>query len=398
MPLSFRVEARSGAARAGMLTTPHGTIATPAFMPVATQASVKTLTPTEVRDLGADIVLCNTYHLYLRPGVEVVERLGGLHRFMGWDGPILTDSGGYQAFSLGTLRRVTDDGVRFRSHVDGSEHLFTPESAMEHQARLGADIAMCLDHCVAHGERAEAVRDALERTHRWAARCRQAVRHGEQALFGIAQGGTDRAMREESARYLASLEFDGYAIGGLAVGESKALMYETAAFTAERLPAEQPRYLMGVGAPDDLVECVARGVDMFDCALPTRVARNGALFTPKGRVDITAARFREQDAPLDASCDCYACRHFSAAYLNHLYRAGELLALRLGTLHNLRFVLRLMAGMRRAISDGTFESFRAAFLAQYVPTDEATRVANKARWMDERGVRGQTKGDPRRRG
>ncbi|MDP3062908.1 MAG: tRNA guanosine(34) transglycosylase Tgt [Chloroflexota bacterium] len=398
MPLSFRVEARSGAARAGMLTTPHGTIATPAFMPVATQASVKTLTPDEARDLGADIVLCNTYHLYLRPGVEVVERLGGLHRFMGWHGPILTDSGGYQAFSLGTLRRVTDDGVRFRSHVDGSEHTFTPESAVEHQARLGADIAMCLDHCVAHGEKAEAVGDALVRTHRWAARCRQTPRLSGQALFGIAQGGTDRAMREESARYLASLGFDGYAIGGLAVGESKALMYETTAFTAERLPAEQPRYLMGVGAPDDLVECVARGVDMFDCALPTRVARNGGLFTPKGRVDITAARFREMDAPLDDGCDCYACRHFSAAYLNHLYRAGELLALRLGTLHNLRFVLRLMADMRQAIADGTFEAFRAAFLAQYVPTDEATRVANKARWMDARGVRGQTKGEPRRRG
>jgi queuine tRNA-ribosyltransferase len=202
-------------------------------------------------------------------------------------------------------------------------------------------------------------------------------------------------MREESARFLASLEFDGYAIGGLAVGESKALMYEATAFTAERLPEERPRYLMGVGAPEDLVECVARGVDMFDCALPTRVARNGGLFTSKGRVDITAARFREMDAPLDGGCDCYACRHFSAAYLNHLYRAGELLALRLGTLHNLRFVLRLMADMRRAIADGTFEAFRAAFHAEYVPTDEATRTANKSRWMDERGVRGQTKGDPR---
>ncbi len=357
-------------------------------MPVATQASVKALTPEDVRSLGAEIVLCNTYHLYLRPGVDVVERLGGVQRFMGWDGPVLTDSGGYQAFSLGALRRVTDEGAVFKSHIDGSEHTFTPESAMERQARLGSDIAMCLDQFMAHGEPPERVREALDRTHRWAARCREAPHSPGQAIFGITQGGTDRAMREESARVISSLAFDGCAIGGLAVGESKALMYDIAGFTAERLPADRPRYLMGVGAPEDLVECAARGVDMFDCALPTRVARNGGLFTPTGRVDITSSRFREVDAPLDPSCDCYMCRHFTSAYVNHLYRAGELLALRLGTLHNLRFILRLMQEMRKAIAQGAFEEFRRAFHARYVPTNEETRNAQKGRWMDERGVRG----------
>ncbi len=373
-------------ARAGLLQTPHGAVPTPAFMPVATQASVKTLTPQDVGDVGATIVLSNTYHLYLRPGVETVHRLGGLHSFMGWDGPILTDSGGFQAFSLGTLRRVSDEGVLFRSHIDGSEHFFTPQASIRYQELLGADIIMCLDQCIAYGESEEEVRRAMERTHRWALACRQAHQRPDQALFGIVQGGVFPHLRQESARYLASLDFPGYAVGGLAVGESKATMYQVLDWTEPLLPGDKPRYLMGVGAPDDLVECVARGMDLFDSALPTRVARNGALFTPGGRADITKAQYREQQSPVQEGCDCYTCGHFSAAYLHHLFRARELLGLRLASIHNLRFVLRLMEEMRRAILEGTFPAFREQFLARYQPTDEERRLAQKARWMEERGL------------
>ena len=388
---SFALSGRTDAGRAGTLVTSHGKVPTPAFMPVATQGSVKTLAPEEVEAAGARMVLANAYHLYLQPGVDLVRGLGGLHDFTGWSGPILTDSGGFQAFSMGNLRKVSDDGILLRSHIDGSEHMFTPEAAILYQGTLGADITMCLDQCVANAEDRDSVQLAMERTHRWAARCLDAQRAGSigdaQALFGIVQGGVYSDLRAESAGYVTSLGFDGYAVGGLAVGESKDQMYEITEQVGRLLPESLPRYLMGVGSPEDLVECVARGMDMFDCALPTRVARNGALFTPEGRVDITQRRFKETSGPVEEGCDCYTCRRFSAAYLHHLFKAKELLGLRLASIHNLRFVLRLMEDMRRAILDGTFESFRTGFLSSYRPTNEAARLSQKEAWMEARGIR-----------
>jgi queuine tRNA-ribosyltransferase len=361
-------------------------------MPVATQASVKSLTPQEVQAVGAEIVLCNAYHLYLRPGVQAVARLGGLHRFMAWPLPILTDSGGFQAFSLGALRRVDEDGIQFRSHLDGSLHHFTPELATANQEGLGADIIMCFDQCIAYGAGKEEVRQAMERTHRWARACWQhhqahaaSPSAGGQALFGIVQGGTFPDLRAQSVEAIAALPFAGCAIGGLAVGEDKAQMYQITQQVADALPADRPRYLMGVGAPEDLVESVYLGVDMFDCALPTRVARNGAVFTRRGRVDITARRFAEVEAPLEEGCDCYACARFTAAYICHLFRARELLALRLASIHNLRFILRLMAELRRAIREQRLEAFRRQFLADYRPTNEVVRQAQKERWLKARG-------------
>jgi queuine tRNA-ribosyltransferase len=358
-------------------------------MSVATQATVKGLVPEEVAGLGAEIVLCNAYHLYLRPGVETVARLGGLHRFMGWSGPILTDSGGFQVFSMSSLRKVDEDGVRFRSHIDGSEHRLGPEQAVANQQRLGADIIMCLDQCIAHGVSKEQVRQAMDRTHRWAEVCYRthsaSTNSGQQALFGIVQGGAFPDLRDESSRHITGIPFQGYAIGGLAVGESKSQMYDMAQRVASQLPQDKPRYLMGVGSPEDLVECVARGVDMFDCVLPTRVARNGALFTRQGRVDITKRKFADLDEPVDRECDCYGCRNFSAAYLWHLFKAKELLALRLATMHNLRFILRLMAEMRDAILKDRFDRFQEDFWNVYHPTDEAARQEQKEKWLKARG-------------
>ncbi len=381
----FRVEATDGKAREGVIATPHGDVRTPAFMPVATQGSVKGVTPQELRELGAGIVLGNTYHLYLRPGIEVVEEMGGLHAFMGWDGPILTDSGGFQAFSLGAMAKLTDDEVVFRSHVDGSLHRFTPEAAVSYQERLGVDVMMCLDQCVATDGSEASVREAMNRTHRWAARCREAWKRESQALFGIVQGGISAEMRRESAVFVTGLDFPGYAVGGLAVGETKAQMYETVGLTEGLLPGDKPRYLMGVGAPEDLVECVARGMDMFDCALPTRVARNGAVFTPEGRVNVSAARYRLERGPVQEGCDCLACVGFSMGYVSHLFRAKELLGLRLASIHNLRFVQRLMEEMRRRIVAGDFDAFAEEFLGRYRPTDEGARMAQKRRWMRARG-------------
>ena len=380
----FKVNVTDGKARAGVIETPHGAVNTPAFMPVATQGSVKGVTPQELRGLGADIILGNTYHLYLRPGIEVIEEAGGLHEFMGWDGPILTDSGGFQAFSLGTMAKLTDEEIVFRSHIDGSLHRFTSESAISYQERLGVDVMMCLDQCVATDGSEDAVRDAMERTHRWAVRCREAWRTETQALFGIVQGGISPAMRQESAEFITGLDFPGYAVGGLAVGETKSEMYEMVSFTGELLPQDKPRYLMGVGSPEDLVECVARGMDMFDCALPTRVARNGALFTPEGRINVTAGRFRMDRGPIQEGCDCLACDGFSRGYISHLFRAKELLGLRLASIHNLRFVQRLMDEMRRRILAGDFTDFAEEFLGRYRPTDEAARMEQKRRWMRER--------------
>ena len=388
---NFNLVATSGAARAGTLSTPHGEVPTPAFMPVATQGSVKSLTPAEVRSLWGRLILGNAYHLYLRPGVDVVRQLGGLHAFTGWKGPILTDSGGFQAFSLGPLRKVTDEGILFRSHVDGSEHHFTPESSIGAQEDLGADIVMCFDQCIAYGESREEVRRAMERTHRWAARCKEAhaggSQTGPQALFGIVQGGVYPDLRALSAEYIVSLDFDGYAVGGLAVGEGKAPMYDVTEQVGSLLPRDRVRYLMGVGSPEDLVECVARGMDLFDCALPTRVARNGALFTATGRVDITNRRYRESPGPLEEDCDCYTCLTFSAAYLHHLFKSRELLGLRLASIHNLRFVISLVDAMRQAIVKGEFAHFRDNFLTTYRPTDEAARLSQKEASMEARGLR-----------
>ena len=384
-PFALHVIATDGQARAGDLETPHGRVPLPVFLPVATQATVKSLTPDDVCTLGAPILLANAYHLYLRPGVEVVQQMGGLHKFMGWERPILTDSGGFQAFSMGNLTRVKDEGIVFRSHIDGSKHHVTPESAMAVQASLGSDVAMCFDQCIGYGASELDVQAAMERTHRWAARCREAHSTGQrQALFGIVQGGVFPRLRQQSADYITSLGFDGYAVGGLSVGESKSQMYEVVGQVGDMLPQDQPRYLMGVGSPEDLVEGVGRGMDIFDCVLPTRVARSGRLFTPYGRVDINHSRYRLQAVPVDEECDCYTCQNFSAAYLRHLFKSGELLGLRLATLHNLRFVIRLMEGMRQAIIDGRYTKFREDFLERYRPTDEVARLAQYGKRVKSR--------------
>ena len=376
------VHQTDGNARAGTLHTGHGDVPTPAFMPVATQGSVKAVDPADLRAIGANILLANTYHLYLRPGVDVVKSLGGLHGFMQWDGPILTDSGGFQGFSLEHLRKITDDAIIFKSHIDGSSHEFTPEAAIRHQEGLGADIIMPLDICVASdGDRAT-VEAAVEQTNRWVIRCREAHASQGQSLFGIVQGGLFTDLRRRSVEHLLGLDFPGYAIGGLSVGESKEAMYETTNFTTSLLPESAPRYLMGVGSPEDLVECVAHGVDMFDCVLPTRIARNGALFTREGRVNIDTARFRNEERPIEDGCDCYTCVTFSAAYVHHLFKAKELLAYRLATIHNLRFILRLMEEMRSAIMVGSFESYRRGFHERFTPPDEKTRRVQKQMWLD----------------
>jgi queuine tRNA-ribosyltransferase len=381
----FTLKSTDGNARAGVLRTPHGDVPTPAFMPVATQGSVKALAPSDLAAIGARIVLANTYHLYLRPGVEVVSKLGGLHGFMAWDGPILTDSGGFQGFSLEHLREITEDGITFKSHLDGSLHQFTPEAAIRHQEGLGADIIMPLDMCVPSDSARPIVEEAVERTSRWAVRCRQAHSRPGQILFGIVQGGLFPDLRRRSADFLLSLGFPGYAIGGLSVGESKEQMYEAVAFTTPLLPADSPRYLMGVGSPEDLVECVARGIDTFDCVLPTRIARNGALLVRTGRLNIDTAPFKTREGPLEEGCDCYTCRTFSAAYVHHLFRARELLAYRLATVHNLRHVLRLMEEMRAAILEGEFEAYRAEFHRRFVPSDQETRRIQKQKWLEAQG-------------
>jgi len=366
--MKFEVVATDGAARAGRLTTSHGIVETPVFMPVGTHGTVKALGPDDLQAAGAQIVLANTYHLFLRPGHEIVRELGGLHRFMSWDGVILTDSGGFQVFSLSKLRKITDAGVEFRSPVDGSTHFLSPEIAVQVQQALGADIIHPLDECLAYPASHEAAQRSLELTLRWAARSKAAHvgrAAASQAMFGIVQGGTDEELRTRAARAMVELGFDGYAIGGMAVGEPKEAMYDLTALVASLVPAGQPRYLMGVGKPEDLVEAVARGVDMFDCVLPTRNARNGQAFTADGPVTLKQARYARAAAPLDAECACYACRGFSRAYLRHLFMSGELLAYRLLTLHNVTFFLRLMREMRSAIAEGVFGPFQARFFARY---------------------------------
>ena len=378
MSFTYELIARDAhsAARAGVFHTPHGAIPTPVFAPVGTQATVKSVSPRELHELGASLVLANTYHLYLRPGAELVDRLGGLHGFMQWPGPILTDSGGFQVFSLEHLRKVTDDGVVFRSHLDGSEHLFTPERVIDIEEKLGADIIMCFDECTDPCDRDYSAA-AMERTHRWAARCRAAQRRPDQALFGIVQGGVFPDLRRESARFLTGLDFPGYAVGGLSVGESKQEMHAILDEMTAVLPEGKPRYLMGVGSPEDLFEGVARGIDIFDCVLPTRIARNGALFTHRGRLNIRNAQFAEDRRPVEEGCACYACSTFSRAYIRHLIMADEILGLRLTTLHNLHFLIHLAARIRASILDGTFAQVKDEFLAGYPVIDHEVRVKNK---------------------
>jgi queuine tRNA-ribosyltransferase len=357
---AFALLAAEGHARAGLLRTPHGEIPTPAFMPVGTQATVKAMSPRDLHDVGASIILGNTYHLYLRPGDELIAQLGGLHTFMGWDSPILTDSGGFQVFSLAQRRSIDADGVTFRSHIDGSEHRFTPEKVIAIQENLGADLIVCLDECAPPDDRDYNVR-ALTRTHAWAERCKSAKTCPDQALFGVVQGGVFADLREQSARFLTGVGFDGYAIGGLSVGETKEQMHATLEAVAPILPADQPRYLMGVGTPEDLIECVARGMDMFDCVLPTRTARNGSALTRAGRINLRNARFADDAAPIEPGCTCYACTHFSRAYVRHLTAANEILGHHLLTLHNLHLLLTIAREMREAVLEKRFQVYREAF-------------------------------------
>lgn len=370
MPFEFTLEAQQGMARAGVLNTPHGPILTPVFAPVGTQATVKAVEPRELREMGASLVLANTYHLHLRPGDALIAELGGLHQFMAWDGPILTDSGGFQVFSLGEINAIDSDGVTFRSHLDGSRLRFTPELSMHIQHNLGADIIMAFDECPIPDDRAK-VRAALDRTHAWLARCvEEHTRSGDlsrQALFGIVQGGIFPDLREESARFVCGIDLPGYAIGGLAVGETKAEMYSTLEHTTPQLPAGKPRYLMGVGSPEDLVHGVLRGVDIFDCVLPTRLARNSAALTRTGRINMRNQQYTADPRPLEDGCTCYTCTHFSRAYIRHLVKASEILGHQLLSLHNLHFLLVLMREIRTAILDGTLANYAAAFLAAYQP-------------------------------
>jgi queuine tRNA-ribosyltransferase len=359
--MQFAVSATDGAARRGTLKTAHGEIDTPAFMPVGTYGSVKAMSPLELRDIGAQIVLGNTFHLWLRPGLEVIAAHGGLHRFMGWDGPILTDSGGFQVFSLGPLRKISEEGVRFQSPVNGDACFLTPEESMRIQRVLDSDIVMVFDECTPYPAGFEQARDSMRLSLRWAERSKLAHAGSANALFGIVQGGMHESLRDESLAGLERIGFDGYAIGGLSVGETKQEMTRILGHTAPRLPADKPRYLMGVGTPQDIVEAVAAGIDMFDCVMPTRNARNGWLFTRNGVIRLRNARYRDDLRPLDEQCGCYTCRNFTRAYLHHLQRVNEILGARLNTLHNLHYYQELMRGLRAAIAGGRLSAFIGAF-------------------------------------
>jgi queuine tRNA-ribosyltransferase len=368
----FRIAAFTGRARAGIFTTPHGDLLTPVFAPVGTQATVKTLTPVQVEAVGASLVLSNTYHLYLRPGDELVREMGGLHEFMQWPRPMLTDSGGFQVFSLSQTRKIDDEGVTFKSHIDGSTHRFTPEKSIAIQENLGADIVMALDECSDPNDHAY-TEIAMQRTHRWAERSLRAKRRDDQALFGIIQGGVDPALRIESTRFIASLDTPGVAIGGLSVGETKDEMYSTLDAIEPYLPSQKPRYLMGVGTPEDLIEGIARGVDIFDCVLPTRLARHHAAFSPEGRLNLMNASFTRDHRPIDETCDCYTCRRFTRAYLRHLVNSRELLAGTLLSIHNLRALILLVEDVRASIVEGTFESRIPVWLEQWKGNAERSR-------------------------
>lgn len=352
--------------RLGKIYTPHGEIDTPVFMPVGTQATVKAMTPEELKDMGAQIILSNTYHLYMRPGEALVEKAGGLHKFMNWDRAILTDSGGFQVFSLSNLRDIKEEGVTFKSHIDGSKHFISPEKAVAIQNALGSDILMCFDECLPYPCEKEYAKMALDRTIRWAKRCKEAHKDVErQSLFGIIQGGMFKELRERSVKEVTEIDFPGYSIGGLSIGEPKPMMYEVLDWTAHLLPENKPRYLMGVGSPDCLIEGAIRGIDMFDCVLPTRIARNGTVFTSHGKLVIRNAEYAEDFLPLDTECDCYTCRNYSRAYIRHLFKAKEILAARLATIHNLYFLIKLMEKVRQAIKDDNLLKFRDEFYSKY---------------------------------
>ena len=361
MSFSFQIIQSEGAARVGRVHTPHGSFDTPAFMPVGTHATVKAMTPEEVKETGAQILLCNAYHLYLRPGQDLVREMGGLHAFMNWKGPILTDSGGFQVYSLAPLRTIDEAGVTFRSHIDGTEQRFTPESVMHLQHDLGADIIMCLDECTPYPVTYEYAQKSIALTIRWAERCRAAHPQSEQALFGIVQGGVFRDLRAQCAEALIAMDFPGYALGGLMIGEDKDLTWSICHDMNQQIPASKPRYLMGVGRPEDFLNAIAHGIDMFDCVVPTRLARMGHFLTWQGRRTIKQARFRRDKNPPDPQCPCYCCQNYSLAYLRHLFQAGEILAARLATLHNLTFFQSFMQCCRREIQQGTFQSFRESW-------------------------------------
>ncbi|PKN68935.1 MAG: tRNA guanosine(34) transglycosylase Tgt [Deltaproteobacteria bacterium HGW-Deltaproteobacteria-12] len=363
MPLNLELLKKDAgsSARLGKMTTAHGTVNTPFFMPVGTQGTVKSLNPEQILNCGSQIILCNTYHLYLRPGHEIIKKLGGLHEFMNWTGPILTDSGGFQVFSLGKLRKITPDGVIFRSHIDGSKHFLTPRKAVEVQEALGSDIMMCLDECTPYPATYSETKKSLDLTVQWAKLCKEAKTNAEQALFGIVQGGTYLDLRKQAVEEIGLIGFDGYALGGVSVGEPKEIMYAIAEEVTPKLPEDKPRYLMGVGTPEDIVYGVSCGIDMFDCVIPTRCARHGLLFTNSEKIVIKNARFREDNGPIDETCDCYTCKNFSRGYLRHLYVAGEILAMVLNTIHNVHYYMRLLAQIRAALEENSFTEFKKTF-------------------------------------
>jgi queuine tRNA-ribosyltransferase len=374
--MTFRFEIikkdRLTQARLGKVQTDHGSFTTPAFLPVGTQGTVKSLTPEELVEIGVEAILGNTYHLYLRPGHETIGRLGGLHTFIHWDRPILTDSGGFQIFSLGSLRKISEEGVTFQSHLDGSSHFLTPEKVMEIQRALGSDIAMVLDECVPYPSPYEHVKNSMERTNRWAKRCLEVKREDDPALFAIVQGGVYQDLREESAQTLVEMGFQGYAMGGLSVGEPRSIMLEILEGTTPILPESSPRYLMGVGTPKDIIDAVLFGIDFFDCVLPTRNARNGNLFTSSGRISIKQAQYAEDKRPADEACGCYTCRYYSRAYLRHLYLTKEILSSRLNTIHNLFYYINLLMKIKEAIQEGRFLDFYQAHTSQHAPETESS--------------------------
>ena len=371
MAITFQLDKTDGNARAGLLTTPHGVVETPCYMPVGTQATVKAVSSEDVKACGGRMILANTYHLMLRPGADLIEKAGGLHKFMHWDGPILTDSGGFQVFSLAGLRDLSEEGVAFKSHLDGSAWKLTPEIAVQIQHKLGVDVLMVLDECIPYPSEEDYVRNSVDRTTRWAERClqehRKAGQEGTQALFGIVQGGRFAELRERSARQLLALDFPGYAIGGVSVGEPKPEIYRVVEITTPFLPKEKPRYLMGVGTPEDLWDCVERGIDLFDCVLPTRVARNGTALTSGGKVNLKNSKYQEDFSHLDPKCSCECCRNYTKSYLRHLVLSEELLVLRLLSLHNLRFMSDTAAGIRRSVLEGRFGEAKRAFFRDYFP-------------------------------
>ena len=368
MAIEFELlkEAKDSKARLGVIHTPHGDIETPIFMPVGTRATVKAMTPEELKDVGSQVILANTYHLYLKPGHELIKKAGGLHKFMNWDYPILTDSGGFQVFSLGDLRKIKEEGVEFSSHIDGSKHFISPEKSIEIQNALGSDIIMCFDECTPYPATYEYAKDSMERTSRWAKRCKDYHKNTEtQGLFGIVQGGMYKDLREQSAKDLVELDFPGYAIGGLSVGEPIEMMNDILDFTTPLLPKDKPRYNMGVGTPDYLFESVIRGIDMADCVFPTRIARNGTVLTSEGRLVIKNAKYKEDFTPLDHKCDCYTCKNYSRAYIRHLFNVDEILGARLATTHNLHFLIKLMENIRNAIKEDRLLEYKEEFYKKY---------------------------------